>query len=116
MTGLSLLLAIALAAGAATPGVAGTWTLTVDTGSAHGITTMSLTLSEEGNKVSGTFQSPHGDHEVSGEFAGGALRLSTNASDEMTVTFHATMREDGTLAGYVSTPRGDMKFTAERAK
>ena len=92
MTKLSLFLALGLAAGVAASGVAGKWTLTVDTGPAHGVTTMGLTLT------------------------GDALRLSTIGSDEMSVTFHAKMREDGTLAGYLSTPRGDMKFTAERAR
>lgn len=116
MTRLSLFLAVAVAAGVAASGVAGRWTLTVDTGPAHGITTMGLTLTEDGKRVGGTFQSPHGDVKVAGEFADGALRLSTIGSDELSVTFHATMREDGTLAGYLSTPRGDMKFTAERAR
>jgi len=102
--------------GVAASGVAGKWTLTVDTGPAHGITTMGLALTEDGKKVGGTFQSPHGDVKVTGEFADGALSLSTIGSDEMIVTFHAKMREDGTLAGYLSTPRGDMKFTAERAR
>lgn len=116
MTTLSLCLAVALVAGAAASGVSGKWTLTVDTGSAHGITTMGLTLTEEGKKVGGTFQSPHGDVKVTGEFADGALRLATTGSDELSVTFHAKMRDDGTLAGYMSTSRGDMTFTAERAK
>lgn len=116
MTRLSLFLAIALVAGAAAPGVSGKWTLTVDTGSAHGITTMGLTLTQDGKNVSGTFHSPHGDVKVTGEFADAALRLSTTGNDEMSVTFHAKLRDDGALAGYMSTSRGDMKFTGERAR
>jgi hypothetical protein len=116
MTKLSLFLAVALAAGAAAAGVSGKWTLTVDTGSAHGITTMGLALSEDGKKVGGTLQSPHGDVKVTGEFDDGALRLSTASGDEMSLTLHAKLQKDGTLAGYISTPRGDMKFTGERAK
>lgn len=97
--------------------VTGRWVLTVEGGSAHGTMTMGLTLSQEGNKVSGTFASPHGDIPVRGEFADGALDLATvvRSTDDPDVTFKATLKDDGTLAGYVSSQRGDMSFTAERA-
>jgi hypothetical protein len=77
---------------------------------------MGLTLTERGTNVSGTFVSPHGDMKVTGDFADGVLRLSTAGNDETSVTFQAKMQEDGTLAGHISTSRGDMTFTAERAK
>jgi ABC-type glycerol-3-phosphate transport system substrate-binding protein len=116
MTKLAIAAVLAMTVSVAAQGVAGTWTMNVDTGPAHGITTMGLTLKEDGKSLSGTFQSPHGDIAVTGEFVDGALRLSTADNAEMSVTFHAKLRDDGTLAGYMSTPRGDMKFTAERSK
>jgi hypothetical protein len=112
-----LLIAVALSLAVTAAGnVAGKWTMTVDTGSAHGITTMGLTLKQDGKTLSGTFHSPHGDLAVTGEFTEDTLRLSTSANAEMSVTFSAKLRDDGTLAGYLSTSRGDMKFTAEKAR
>jgi hypothetical protein len=117
MTKLAIMAAIALAGTIVSGGVAGKWTMTVDTGSAHGIMTMGLTLEQDGKDVSGTFHSPHGDVAVAGEFVDGTLKLSvTSADSDMSGTFSAKLRDDGTLAGYMSTSRGDMKFTAERAE
>ena len=62
MTKLTIVAAIALVGTLASGGVAGKWTMNVDTGSAHGIMTMGLTLAQDGKDVSGTFHSPHGDH------------------------------------------------------
>lgn len=116
MTKLVLAAAIAMALAVGPDSVAGTWTMNVDTGPAHGNTTMGLTLEQDGSKVSGTLQSPHGDVPVSGELVNGALTLATSDSSEMRATVHSKLREDGTLSGYMSTSRGDMKFTAEREK
>jgi hypothetical protein len=53
---------------------------------------------------------------VSGEFKDGALKLKTAADQEgNAVIFEAKLRDDGTLAGYISSSVGDMKWTATRA-
>jgi hypothetical protein len=116
MTKLALAAAIAMAVTVAADGVAGKWTMTVDTGPAHGVTTMGLTLEQKGSKITGTLQSPHGDVPITGELAKGALTLSTSDSSEMKATIHGKLSDDGKLTGYMSTTRGDMKYTAERAK
>jgi hypothetical protein len=117
MTKLTLVAVIALAGTLISGGVAGKWTMNVDTGSAHGIMTMGLTLEQNGKDVNGTFHSPHGDVAVTGEFADGTLKLSATAGDsEMSGTFTAKLGDDGTLDGYMSTSRGEMKFTAKRAE
>jgi hypothetical protein len=97
--------------------VNGRWVLAVK-GGPHGDTTMGLTLKQEGKKVTGTFASPHGDVPVTGEFADNALDLATviRNADEPSVTFKAKLKDDATLAGYLSSQMGDMSFTAERAK
>jgi hypothetical protein len=102
---------------AADSGVAGKWTMSVD-GGPHGATTMGLRLEQKGKKVTGTFASPHGDVPVEGEFAEGALKLATvvTGGEGMRVTFNAKLKEGGTLAGYLSSEMGDMKWTAERVK
>lgn len=102
-------------AAAAAPTVSGTWTMTVQ-GSPHGDMAMGLTLEQKGTKVTGTFASPHGDLAVAGEFADGTLSITTGGGDDEKITFSAKLKENGTLAGYVSSPMGDMQWTASRVE
>ncbi len=110
------LAALAMVVMTAAPSLTGTWTMNV-TGGPHGDATMGLTLQQDGTKVTGTFVSGHApDMPVSGEFKDGALKLQTTADkDGNAVMFDAKLRDDGTLAGYISSPVGDMKWTATRA-
>jgi len=99
------------------PTVAGKWTMSVD--SPHGAMTMSLALKQDEKSVTGTFSSPHGDCPVEGEFADGTLTLATTAASNdhpLEATFNAKLKDNGTLAGYVSTQMGDMAWTATRVK
>jgi len=97
------------------PAVAGTWTMTVE-GSPHGSVTMGLTLKQDGTRVTGTFNSPHGDMAVEGEFADGHLKMATSAgSEDEKILFDAKLTDGGTLTGYLSSPMGDMSWTASRA-
>lgn len=99
---------------ASAPSVTGKWTMTVDAGP-HGITTMGLVLEQKGTRVTGTFASPHGDLPVEGEFVDGTLKLATTAeSADSQITFEARLKDARTLSGYLSSQRGDMKWTAER--
>lgn len=114
----ALLAAVALtaAATAAAPSVGGVWTMTVE-GSPHGNQTMELTLTQKDTKVTGTFVSGHmPDMDVAGEFVDGELHVATtDASEDHKIVFTAKLKDDGTLAGIVSSPMGDMKWTATRA-
>jgi hypothetical protein len=94
--------------------VAGKWTLSVDT--PHGDTLMGLELRQDGKKISGTLATPHGEVRLEGEQADGKLTLATIASDSPQMTLTGALKEDGTMAGYLSSERGDMKWTAERSK
>lgn len=109
------LAALAIVATATAPSLTGTWTMNV-TGGPHGDATMGLTLQQDGTKVTGTFASGHSaDMPVSGEFTDGTLKLQTPADKEgNSVIFNAKLKDDGTLAGYISSPIGDMKWTASR--
>ena len=108
-------LALTVGARAAAPNVTGTWSVAVD--GPHGAATMSLILTQDDKKVTGTFVSGHGpDMALDGEFADGTLKLESADSGDAKVIFSAKLKEDGTLAGYVSGPMGDMKWTAERLK
>ena len=114
---LLLLAAIAAVTLAGAPAsVAGRWTMTV-AGSPHGDVAMGLALAQDGVKVTGTFSSPHGDMDVAGEFAKGELKIATTAGNEDDrIYLQARLNEDGALAGTISSPMGDMKWTATRAK
>jgi len=108
------ILSIALTASAAQT-VTGVWTVTIE-GSPHGDQTMGLTLKQDGSKVTGTFSSGHSpDMAVAGEFAKDELKIETAGDADAKIIFTARLKEDGTLAGYVSSPMGDMKWTATRA-
>lgn len=97
----------------AAPDLSGKWTVTVHP-DPHGMT-MGLVLEQKGTKVTGTFASPHGDIAVEGEFVDGRLKLATTDPDpDHRITFDARLKDDRTLAGYLSSPRGDMEWTAER--
>ena len=100
----------------AATGVAGTWSLSVD--SPHGAMAMGFVLEQDGRKVKGTFASPHGDLPVEGELVESTLTLATTSTgpDALQVTFTAKLNDDGSLSGYLSSPMGDMKWTAERVK
>jgi hypothetical protein len=77
---------------------------------------MGLVLKQNGKKVTGTFASGHTeDMAIQGEFADGALKVETTGGDaDSKITFTAKLKDDGTLAGFLSSPRGDMKWTAAR--
>lgn len=106
----------ALTLTAAPPAVTGTWTMHV-VGGPHGDATMGLTLTQDGTKVTGTFASGHSaDMAVAGKFADGELKIqTTDGGDDNKILFSAKLKEDGTLAGYISSPVGDMTWTATRA-
>ena len=95
--------------------VTGAWTMKVE-GSPHGDMTAGLTLKQDGTKVTGTFSTGHSpDLTVSGAFIDGELKLETPQEEEHKIVFTAKLKDDGTLAGFLSSPMGDMKWTATRA-
>ena len=108
-------LALTVGARAAAPNVTGTWSVAVE--GPHGSAAMSLVLKQAGTKVTGTFVSGHGpDIAVEGTLADGTLKLESADSGDSKVIFNAKLKDEGTMAGYVSGPMGDMKWTAERVK
>ena len=110
------ILALAVGGYAAADTVTGTWTMTVE-GGPHGNATMGLVLKQEGTKVTGTFASGHApDQAVSGELVDGVLKIETESNSDHQVIFRGTLKSDGSLAGTLSTPVGDMKWTAQRVR
>ena len=110
-------LVLALAAGvslAAAETVAGTWTVSVE-GGPHGNATMGLVMKQDGAAISATFATGHADLPMTGKFKDGALELESVSSGDSKIILSARLKDDGTLAGYISSPMGDMKLTARRA-
>jgi hypothetical protein len=103
----------------ATATIAGKWTMSVES-PRHGVLSLGLVLEQEGQRVTGTLANPHGEKDLplEGEFVDGTLTLSTNndASDPMHFTGTAQLKDDGTLAGSLSSSDGDLTWTAARIK
>jgi len=102
-----------------TASVSGRWTVSV----ANDQTPMEagLTLTQNGAKIAGTFTSDHtGEVPVEGEFSNGTLTFSImlhGSSDAtMRVDFIAKMKDDGTLAGTLKGPMGEMGWSGTRVK
>jgi len=109
-----LIAAIGMATLVAASSVTGTWTMSVR-GGPHGDATMGLTLKQEGTTVTGTFVSGHGpDLPVKGTFEDGALKIESEGDADHRIIFNAKLKDDGTLAGYLSSPVGDMTWTAKK--
>jgi hypothetical protein len=118
----SLLMIAAVAGGSAqdnkgTSGVAGAWDLVVKGPAAHGDLTATLELEQDGSKVTGTFTAHGRTHKLAGQFDNTELRLETvDTPADHTMSLTARLKDDGTLAGYLSSSMGDMQWTGSRAK
>jgi len=97
-------------------GAAGNWTLSAET--PHGAMDFQLALKQDGAKLTGTFTSPAGDIPVEGEVVKGVLTFKMTKAPENypALAFKARLKDDGTMAGTMSSDSGDMAFTAKRAK
>jgi hypothetical protein len=99
--------------------VAGNWDVAISM--QDGTLPATMALAQEGKKVTGTFNSEHsGEVPVDGQFADGKLTFTTvvhsGSPQEMKIEFAGALKADGTLAGTLSSPMGDMTWTASRAK
>jgi len=97
-------------------GAAGNWTLSAET--PHGAMDFQLALKQDGAKLTGTFTSPAGDIPVEGEVVKGVLTFKMTKAPENypALAFKARLKDDGTMAGTMSSDSGDMAFTAKRAR
>ena len=95
------------------PAVAGHWTLEAPDGP-HGAMTMALKCEQKGTDVSATLNISHvGDIPMQGEFVKDKLSLRAGTGTDA-MTLSATLKADGTLTGFISSERGDMKWTGKR--
>jgi hypothetical protein len=117
---LALVLAVVpalLGARSGPAGVAGKWNLNVKGPAAHGDMAATMLLEQDGKKVSGTLAAHGNEHTLAGEFVDGSLTLkTTDTAADHALELSAKLKKDGTLAGYLSGPMGDMQWTGARAK
>ena len=78
---------------------------------------LKLVMAQDGQKISGTLESPHGDIRLTGDVSNGKLTLSGSSAEPHAVHFTgtATVAADGSLAGNMSVEQTEMNFTAVRA-
>ena len=102
-----------------TAGVGGKWAISVVND--QGPMSASMTLTQNGAKITGTFTNDHtGEAPVEGEFANGTLTFAIDVHGDsgsaMHVDFTGKMKDDGTLAGTLKGPMGEMNWTGTRVK
>ena len=96
--------------------VSGTWALTVET--ANGTGNPSVTLKQDGGKLTGNYSSPlFGEQKVTGTIKGSAFTFSFTGSIEgntLTVTYSGTVEKD-TMKGKVTLgDLGEGTFTGQK--
>jgi hypothetical protein len=100
------------------PSVAGKWTLSVDDPRSE--MTFGLTLKLDGNKVTGTCSNDQlGDLPLTGEYKDGRLSFAVSfeaGGNSGSLEFTAKLKDKDTLVGNMSSRKGDLAWTATRAK
>lgn len=96
--------------------VAGTWALTVET--AQGTGNPSVTLKQDGEKLTGNYSSPlFGEQPVTGSIKGNAFTFSFTGSIEgttLTVTYTGTVEKDTMKGKVVLGELGEGTFTGKK--
>jgi len=103
--------------GRASANVTGKWSLSLET--PQGPMTVALVLKQEGTKVTGTLAGPQGETALEGQFVDGTLTFGISfesPNGSMQLSFSAKLVEDGSLAGVMSGPMGEIPWTAVRVK
>lgn len=97
--------------------VDGTWLMSLD--GPQGPMQITMVLKQEDTKVTGSLTSQMGETALEGTFEAGKLAFGIifdAGGQMMEIYFAGDLKEDGTLAGALSGPMGDMPWVAERAK
>ncbi len=98
----------------------GKWTVAIE--SDHGPVECRMVLKQNGKKLEGTISNPHGDGDlpVTGESADGTVTFAVDMKSDhgdMHLAFKgAVKKEDGSLAGTMTSAMGESKWTAARRK
>src|SRR5262249_6538455 len=109
---LAIVLGLSVVSAYAQQGVTGAWEVSI-----QGLS-MPMVLSQDGEKVSGTLDTPHGVIQVKGDFSKGKLTLAgvMTESHSVDISVTATLNSDGTLSGTLTAFQMDMGFTAVKSE
>ena len=95
----------------------GKWAMNVKGPAAHGDLAATMLLTQKDDTVTGTFSAHGNEHQLAGTFRDGTLQLeTTDTPADKGLSLTAKIQDDGTLAGFLSGPMGDMKWTASKVK
>jgi len=110
----ALLFALVVAAPAAQTSVAGAWDMTIN--GPQGAMETTMTLTQEGDTVSGTLDGPMGSVEIAGAVAGNLMKLAFDVDAGGTVISITMIGEvDGpSMNGSLDFGQGTADFTAKR--
>lgn len=96
--------------------VSGNWNLTVE--SPRGTTNPTMTLTQKGEDVTGTYKSPRGEMPITGTLKGNDLKLSYTVSmgdRSLTIDFVGVVDGDSITGKTVMGQMGEGKFSAKKA-
>ena len=107
-----IVLASAAVSAYAQAGVVGTWSVSV-----QGLS-LEMVLAQDGEKISGTMESPHGKLQVKGEFSNGRLNFTATTVEPSAfqISAVASLNTDSSLSGKMTVDSLEMPFTAARSK
>ncbi|MGD8320421.1 MAG: hypothetical protein PVJ02_08205 [Gemmatimonadota bacterium] len=116
LAALAATFAFASSVAAQTPDVSGTWMLSWET--PRGAQTVTMTFKQDGTDVTGTAQLRMGEVPIkNGKIDGDQLTfvLELGRGDRtFSQTFTAAVKDDGTMEGTITTPRGENPFKGTR--
>lgn len=103
-------------AGAAKAGVTGSWELSWET--PRGAMTMKAEFKQEGETLAGRIETRGGWQDIKeGKVAGADFSFvleMTRGDQTFRQEFKGALKDDGTIAGTITTPRGEMPWTGKR--
>jgi hypothetical protein len=110
-----MVLVFAAVAGAQATKITGKWTMTTE-GGQRGPQTATLTLAQDGGKISGTMTGGRGDTPVTGTVDGNKVTMTvtrTTPNGDVTNTYTGTIDGDS-MKGTVHMGQGDRNWSATR--
>lgn len=109
--------AIAQEAGAAKAGVTGNWEISLE--GPQGVVTRKAEFKQEGETLTGRLEGRGGWVDIKeGKVAGSNISFvleMTRGDQTFRQEYKGTLKDDGTIAGTITSPRGEMPWTAKRA-
>jgi len=109
---LAIVLGVSVVSAYAQQSMSGTWAVSI-----QGLS-MPMVLSQNGERVSGTLDTPHGLMQVKGDFSEGKLTLVgvTADSHPVDLSITATLNSEGALSGTLTAFQMAMSFTAAKSE